>query len=150
GERLNLRNFQIVESFSGEETPTVNVAEWMSKLEMMFNLLHIKPEQKLAYLKIILKGAAYSMVQNNVRGGSLFHDPVEAFTKARTLLLERYGEDWLSVYSKLQKRRLEAGETVGDYLVDIQRLWRAALPRQIPPEVTDILTCVQMWHGLPD
>ncbi|KAF4739343.1 hypothetical protein FOZ63_032230, partial [Perkinsus olseni] len=146
GERLNLRNFQIVDSFSGEETPTVNVAEWMSKLEEMFNLLHIKPEQKLAYLKINLKGAAYSMVQNNVR----VHDPVEAFTKARTLLLERYGEDWLSVYSKLQKRRLEAGETVGDYLADIQRLWRAALPRQIPPEVTDILTCVQMWHGLPD
>ncbi|KAF4746124.1 hypothetical protein FOZ62_030963, partial [Perkinsus olseni] len=107
GERLNLRNFQIVDSFSGEETPTVNVAEWMSKLEEMFNLLHIKPEQKLAYLKINLKGAAYSMVQNNVR----VHDPVEAFTKARTLLLERYGEDWLSVYSKLQKRRLEAGET---------------------------------------
>ncbi|EEQ99737.1 hypothetical protein Pmar_PMAR005058 [Perkinsus marinus ATCC 50983] len=58
------------------------------------------------------------MVRNNIRVAEW----IEAFTKARTVLIERYGKDWFAVYGKFQKRRFKLEETPADYLTDLQRV----------------------------
>ena len=116
-------DIRLIPEFSGAATD-VPIVEWLEDLELTCDLCEITKIERVLPLR--LKGAAreaYRQLSKEQR------DDVEEIKRA---LVKAYGTDSFVAFGQFTTRCLRPGETVDEFLMDLQRL--ARLVGEISPE----------------
>ncbi|KAF4648571.1 hypothetical protein FOZ61_002471, partial [Perkinsus olseni] len=124
----------IIDPFRGEKNQ--DIVEFLAKFGETYNLLGWPAATKYNVLRVNIEGVPFQIVNNNVR---VAKDDPTAYSKAKSVLLSSLAE----------------GESSGDYMSELQKLFRQCLPSDFSvPEaerskLVDFFVCLQFWRGLP-
>ncbi|KAF4681589.1 hypothetical protein FOZ60_011931 [Perkinsus olseni] len=145
-----IRNYKIIDPFRGEKNQ--DIVEFLAKFEETYNLLGWPAATKYNVLRVNIEGVPFQIVDNNVR---VAKDDPTAYSKAKSVLLSRYAPSIFSTWQAAVSRSLAEGESSGDYMSELQKLFRQCLPSDFSvPEaerskLVDFFVCLQFWRGLP-
>ncbi|EER10170.1 hypothetical protein Pmar_PMAR005797 [Perkinsus marinus ATCC 50983] len=118
-----IRSYKIIDPFKGDKTQ--DIVEFLSKFEETYGLLGWPEATKYNVLRVNIEGAPFQIVDNNVRLAK--NDP-EAYAQAKKVLLSRYAPSIFSTWQTAVSRTLSEGESSGDFMSELQKLFKQCLP----------------------
>ncbi|KAF4661200.1 hypothetical protein FOL47_006782 [Perkinsus chesapeaki] len=123
--RKTAKSIDFGEKLHATGTQSLEVFEFLSRMEAHLVLLNVPKEQWYQYLSLNTRGQAYNVLTNNVRCGI---SDLKAFQLGADVLRERFGLGIHDLWGLLRERKLSPGETTSDLMGDIQKYVTYSLP----------------------